>query len=708
MRLDSRSIAGLLAMFALLLTTSCDDTPSRPDGNDDAVGTVTCPGGDKAPGDFASAKVLAAGETNKHTDYICPRRDRDIFKITVPAGHKLINIDIKYVKPIPMLNLVYQIYSVGEKLVDKAPAASDKGFQTTHCIDPGTYYLAIQDDADTGYDAKDPYTVFYTTEPDKDTSEPNDTAAQAQTITGSATGLISCAEDKDYYKFTYTAGQLLQIQLAAAGSTTVDLMYTIYDSANSPITTAAIADGTKPNAKLDVYQALPKAGTYYIVVEDSGGNDADTKTKYTLTLGKKTEPDAQDKGTRNDTAATATAVGTVTSGTVTKTYTGQLASKGDVDFFVVDGFAGASVNKPGVMEVILSYSASATGVNLDPSFSYLYGDAAETCVKDACCKVLAKSSCKTNLQCLRKTYNCIKKGDALCNDASCTPNPSSICAGESVCAGATVCLPSKTCAAEHALRWAKDKKTAVTVKTSQLLIHPGPWYIRVADLGSDEYEYGRNYTLKITAKWDPDGAKEMDSEYFPNRCLLVEDPQLKNEEMKLHVKQAIIKIAANTAKTVTLGTPYTGTLSYEGDIDFYKFANPCPNADCTLAIKYNVSCAPASGAPLRYCQSPSEVKNAMGLEHLFTIRRDNDEADGWTGFVASPGTSGEWGATAAGGNKCVYSYKQHGAKPYYFTVEDMGHNYWSLTCSYTFTIIKVADGCVAPCQVHPVSGNCGA
>lgn len=704
MRLDSRSITGLLAVSALLLLLlpGCDTAPSRNDSAPDDGGTVTCPGGDKAPGEFTSAKVLAAGEAAKHTDYICPRRDRDIYKITVPAGHKLINIDIKYVKPIPMLNLTYQIYSVGEKLVKQAPAASDKGFQTTHCINPGTYYLSIQDDADTGYDAKDPYVLYYTTEPDKDTTEPNDTVGQARAISGSATGLISCAGDKDYYKFTYTAGQLLQIKLAAAASTTVDLKYTILDSASMPITTNAIPDGTKPNAKLDVYQALPKAGTYYIVVEDGGSDDADTKTKYTLTLSKKTEPDAQDKGQRNDTVATATAVGTVTSGTVTKTYSGQLASRGDVDYFVVNGFAGAGVNKPGVMEVILSYSASSTGVGLDPSFSYLYGDAAEPCTKDACCKVAAKSTCKTNLQCLRKSYNCIKKGDALCNDASCTPSPSSICAGESACAGATVCLPGKTCAVEHALRWAKGKKTAVTVKTSQLLIHPGPWYIRVADLGSDDYEYGRNYTLKITAKWDPDGAKELDSEYFPNRCLLVEDPQLKNEEWKLHVKQAITKIAA---KTITLGTWYTGYLSYEGDIDFFKFANPCPNADCTLDIHYDVKCAPTSGAPLRYCQSPKEVQNYMGLEHLFTIRRDDDEAEGWTGKDFKGGTSGVFGP---GSGQCVYSYKSHGAKPYYFTVEDMGTNYWSLTCPYKFMIKKVADGCAAPCKTHPVSGNCGA
>jgi hypothetical protein len=238
-----------------------------------------------------------------------------------------------------------------------------------------------------------------------------------------------------------------------------------------------------------------------------------------------------------------------------------------------------------------------------------------------------------------------------------------------------------------------------------MLFHPGPYYIRVADLQSDEYEYGRTYTLKITAMWDPDGSKELDTEYFPDRCQqVVKDTVIGSIEWDLHVLQAKKKIAANTAKTITLGQTVKGYLSYEGDIDFYKIANPCPNADCTLAIKWNATCAPKSGAPLRYCQDPSKLKNAMGLEFMISIRKTDDEASQWTGFVTTPGSSGTWGAPS----KCVYSYKQHGSSPYYITVEDMGNNYWSLTCPYSFSIVKVADGCAPPCKTHPTSGNCGA
>lgn len=230
----------------------------------------------------------------------------------------------------------------------------------------------------------------------------------------------------------------------------------------------------------------------------------------------------------------------------------------------------------------------------------------------------------------------------------------------------------------------------------------------MGDLKNDEYEYGRSYTLKVTVQWDTDGANELDTEYFADRCLLVEDKLLGSKEWELHVAQAAKKLAA---KTISVGTSYTGQLSYEGDIDFYKFNNPCPNADCTLAIAYNVSCAPSSGGVTRYCQDPKEVAKGPGLEHIFAIRRtsgDDPYAEIWTGFEAKPGASGEWGATAAGGNLCVYSYKSHGSEPYYLTVEDTAHNFWSLSCKYTFTIKKVADGCVAPCKVHPVSGNCGA
>jgi len=268
-------------------------------------------------------------------------------------------------------------------------------------------------------------------------------------------------------------------------------------------------------------------------------------------------------------------------------------------------------------------------------------------------------------------------------------------------------MPNKFCGAEHAWRFATNKTTASTVLTSQLLIHPGPWYVRVSNRGDNKYEYGRNYTLSIKVQMDPDGAKELDNELFADRCWLVtnvkEDDRTEWEFTK-HVTQAKTKIAS---KTIALNTWVQGYLSYEGDIDFYQLPNPCPSADCTLSIDYQpgLGC-PSTGAPLRYCQDPGEVKNAMGLEFLYAIRRTTSDASMWTGFKAAAGANGTWGAD---GNPplCVYSYKNHGTSPYYITVEDVGNNFWSWGCYYNFRIRKVADGCAAPCKTEPTTGNCG-
>lgn len=691
---------GLVSLIAALaLVYGCSDTVSHNDGSEDMPPVGKCQIDKNI--DFDTSSELAAD--TQIEGYICPKTDRDYYKVTVPAGGKLLKLSLAYVTTAPKLNMTYTIFdsSTPPKPVETAAPGIFNKFDAVHCVAPGTYYLMLQDGGDDAYDIKNTYTLKYTTASDKDTNEPNDDAAQATALSGSATGYISCQGDKDYFKVNVGADQLFKIALQPAKATPVDLKYSVYDSTNTLVGTDAIPDGSKADAKLEVLQAVPKAGAYTIVIEDKDGDEADADTSYTLTVSTAPEQDPQDKGTRNDTPATATVVGA--SG---GTFTGQIGSKGDVDWFVINGLSGATVNNPGVMEVILSTPAGQQA--LDPSFSIIYSDSGSACTKDTCCTVLAKTACQDDVDCFRKTYTCINKGDNFCLDKDCSPNATVGCPTEKACAGATSCLPNKFCGAEHAFRVGRNKTTASTVLTSQLLIHPGPWYVRVSDQQDDEYEHGRNYTVSIKVQMDPDGAKELDTELFADRCWLVANisEETRTEwEWKRHVVQAKTKIAA---KQIALDQWVQGYLSYEGDIDFYGLPNPCPGADCTLSIDYQPGPGcPSSGAPLRHCQDANKLKNAMGLEFLYTIRRTDDEAEGWTGFSAKAGESGVWGADGSP-PLCVYSYKNHGSSPYYITVEDMGQNFWSWSCYYRFRIRKVADGCASPCKTHPVSGNCGA
>ena len=110
-----------------------------------------------------------------------------------------------------------------------------------------------------------------------------------------------------------------------------------------------------------------------------------------------------------------------------------------------------------------------------------------------------------------------------------------------------------------------------------------------------------------------------------------------------------------------------------------------------------------SGAPLRYCQDPGELADAMGLEFQYVIREIDAKASQWTGYQAAAGESGTWGADAAQPT-CVYSPKGH-TSPYYITVADRGNNCWSWTCCYRFRVRVVDNSCTPPCQV--TAGNCG-
>jgi hypothetical protein len=672
-------------ILALPLVPGCSEETSRTDdgGSEDAW-TGKCQM-DKSI-DFDTAIELKMGD--QHTGWICPKTDKDFFKISIPASSKLLKIKLDYVSTAPRIQLAYRLFDAQQKPLANSATGIDNKFDALHCLEKGgDMYLMIQDQGDDGYDAKISYTLSYSAEADKDTGEPgNNDKGGAKPLTGSATGYISCQNDVDYYKITVGSNQLVKIGLQAAGTTNVDLEYTIYDSADKPVALEAIPDGTKPDAKLDVTHAITPPGTYYLVVRDKDNNEADAKTGYTLTYSTLPENDNQDKGNRNDTPATATPI---SSG---QTFTGQIASKGDVDFFVANVGA-ASPSSPWVMEVTLSVTGGK--VPLDPSFAYFYPDAGTACTKDACCKVLA-GSCKDSSECIRSTYNCVNKGDQYCNDATCAPSASATCAVEKACAGATLCLPSKKCAAEHTFRSKRNVTGSTVVKTSQLLIHPGPWYIRVSDQQDDEYEHGRVYTLNVKYQADPDGAKELDNEMFGNRCFLVENKGIEEDELN-------VTMAKTKPKKIAMNTWTQGYISYEGDIDFYTFDNPCPNADCTLAIDYEAGPGcPSSGAPLRYCQDAKEVQKYMGLEFRYWIGKAwEKDGEQWTGFAATAGASGTWGAPST----CVYSYAQHGSKPYYFVVDDMGMNYWSWSCYYKFKVRKVADGCAAPCKV--TAGNCG-
>jgi hypothetical protein len=619
--------------------------------------------------DWKTAISLEAGKDAQ--GFVCPVKDQDFFKITVPAGTRLLHLQLQGSVSVTNVELTYLILREAggtTTTVGQAPpwtGAGLRSFDDYHCIDPGTYYILVKDEGDDARDGTNPYTLRYTTEPDPDTNEPNDSVAAAKAL--GQPGYVSCKGDLDYHKVDVAADQLLEVKLTTQAATKVDLKYTIYDDQKNKLAEAGNPDGSKAPTNLTTIHALPKAGAYFIAVEDTGGDDSDPKVPYTLTATPKAEPDPQDKGTRNDTPATATKL-SFAECQAGYTRTGQIASKADLDYFKIDGMpADMSPDNPGVIEVTVTYGAGVSTI-VDPQIGLVYPHKGTPCTKDTCCRVLA-APCTSEFDCVRETFSCIKKEDIFCSDKDCAGALSTTCASELACAGAVTCLPEKFCGAEEVAR-ADDngEKDGASVRTAQPLLHPGPWYVRVGDLQNNDYDYGKNYTLTIKCRMDPEGANELNNEYFPN-------------PLSSTINTADYHTAAAKKKglKIVLGTWYTGYISYEGDQDWYLFDHPCPGADCNLQVNYrtNGSCPAGTGG--------------SGLEFVYVLaHRDGDP---WFSFPENPAPNltGSYG----GASQCLYGFA--GDSGYYFYVTDYKHNSWSWDCSYSFQIVKTADGCNAPC-----------
>jgi hypothetical protein len=149
----------------------------------------------------------------------------------------------------------------------------------------------------------------------------------------------------------------------------------------------------------------------------------------------------------------------------------------------------------------------------------------------------------------------------------------------------------------------------------------------------------------------------------------------------LHVKQAQAK-----GTTITLPATISGHISYEGDQDWFVFANPCPGAECTMVANFSTTGNCPGG------------EKGTGLEFVYMLLKKNGEPK--DSFPKSP-TANQSGSFGGGAN----CWLQRDSGDYLFSVADFGHNNWSWDCGYTVSISVAAQGCPQPpCAVY--EGKC--
>jgi hypothetical protein len=481
-------------------------------------------------------------------------------------------------------------------------------------------------------------------------------------------------------------GKLLEIKLTTADSTTVDLSYSIHDSNHEevPGATAVNVEGTKGPTDLTTIHALPGSGTFFIKVEDDNNDEGDPTVPYSISLQTRDEQDPRDQTTRNDTPATASSVGT--GQTINNA---QLGSKADVDYYKVDvPSSGVDRANPWVIEVVVTYNGASP---VDPSVGILYADRANPCTSDTCCRIIDPdgTGCESGslLTCKDSSFNCITKDDIFCSTEACVPQGTTpTCSTQLRCAGSAQCTApgggQKYCLVEQTSRSDPDGSDSAIVRTAQPLYHPGPYWVRVADLGSDEYAYGVNYTVSIRARADPD-SRELDTEYVPKHLQLGNELEDWEDSSRDIAESRGVSSFGAVGGTLT----FSGHISYEGDEDWYAINHPCDGVatGCQLFVTFTDSCSGNDKPALAY----------------FLTRRGGSVELSWPNNP-SPGLDGTFGEP----NECAVA--QPGGDFFLKVIdyEQETNPQWGWDCGYTVTIEYRRNDCIAPCGHAQSNGVC--
>lgn len=707
------------------ILASCKNNNDNSDADGDGgIGTCNQEAYDKSTGLSTAVDFLQTVEQTHDvgaqvTGYVCPRGDTDFYRVNLQANNKLLNVKLQGTLSDSPVQLTYRISraetkdgKTTEKIVATAPnwtSGSVRNFDEFHYLaESGEYFIVVFDENNDNRDTNNAYTLSFVAIPDSDKNEPNNDQASAKAP--ASEGYISFVGDEDWYKVEVPVGdnknKLLRVILKNNAKTKVDLKYSIYDANHTLIGEDQNDNGALSVTNLETLHALPKPGTYYVVVQDVDNDESDPQVPYTITTEVVNEPDGNELtvGKRNDLPSGATVLGTFSGDTFSQTISGQIASKADVDYYVINGFSGVSDTNPAIVEFSLTMDTGTTGV--DPLVLFVYPHKESTCTSDGCCNVLnSAASCQDVHQCLRSSYGCVARGDNFCslkNDDGtfkCLANPTPSCSISKYCEGASTCLKANAADATGfcgAKQFFRPIATGGKIKSAMPLIHEGPWYIKVGDRGNRKYAYGVNYTLSVKVTMDPDAGQELNNEVF------FQDPATAVLESEAKYHKAVASYAYDTLKkpiyikidpTTNKSNTVKGYISYEGDQDWYILEHPCKGADCSLRVDWTSTCPAAS--------------DFKQLELFFQIRYDNDAASQWFAFPnyaakeVTPASNMSYGIP----NQCLFLYNDYDKERYYLTVSDWGNNFYSTSCSYSFSITKT-DGCAAPCQMKYTPARC--
>jgi hypothetical protein len=641
---------------------------------------------------------LTLGETYPPLDQvqdtcIYPLRMELWFSVEVPADRPLLTVQVGFPPQTKSkINLAYQVFGdppdttqpLGSG-VDTDETAHASHLAGTHYLpNPGKYYIMVHDAGDNAQDDINTFAITASANPDPDPNEAggNNDCAHAVALGTGQDGWIAYQGDHDAFKVTVPAGaKIVDLTLDSKGQTSLVRYQAEMYALDGTTLLYEDSNPGAPVTNLHTRRAVSgPGGDYCIIVRDLDDTAADPKNGYHLAATILDEPDTNESPTRNDAPTTATSLGSGGSRTA------YIASTGDADWYAVQ-------QTPG--QLIELEAAGAAGSQVLLGMTLVYPHTTSPCTPgsaDSCAYLTRTDTCTLPTDC--DSNVCQRGRCALYCDTN-LDCPGAIGCSAHACAGAAVCLPEGQCGVMQYQKPADA--TTNNVHTMQPAFAPTT-YVLIHDTHNPPvYDEASSYTMTFTPYAEPDSGEP---DNFYNAFLAIENPEQDPGD--------VLQRNQDRARDLPMNTSVHGYISYEGDIDVWRFANPCGSGDCGLQITYtnpsgttacNTLGAGGPGAPLDIV--------------YFTYNSDFSNLKfSWHGCAEGTETVFGDGTCGSGDAECAFFWGQD-ADYYYLIVRDWHHNKWDLTHPYALSVsfspgCPGADNANGGCQRYQGTGNCYA
>lgn len=683
-------------VMAMAMATACSDPGDELDGADAGLppGTASCERDEN--GRAEDAAPLTLGEVQ--TGYICPIGDIDWYSFDVPATDRVLNITLRMATPVSPVELTYAVHKregQGASAVAVArPESTSIGAELkfSDCVDPGPYLIAVRDFHGNVQDPRQSYQLLVSTSVDTDTHEPNDSPDEAVALSDGVPvqGTIACRGDEDWFSIEVPQGRLLRVRLDSAPADYQPTV-TVYDGDSNLVFRQANLSGPVQATEIDRLVILPGAGRYYLVVTDESKVRTDTSVPYTLTadLVEDIDPNEPNNSVADATPLTANPVPCGAGWTTFENW-GTIAAPGDNDWFRIP-LEGC---ENGLFEAEMEF------VTTSMSNEEKWALSTELQASLTMVRPHPESSCEADADCALLDQNC--SGDLDCAGIfeSCHPQ-------QRRCIGAGVCLPGGTCGANQvqrryecsplltecrasADRRPRKNKAVISAPLSGAEVI----YLRASDFSNQAAFPTLRYNLRVRVRQDPDVTEPKN--IFTNQ-VQADLPIRQHQEFALEVP--VYDCTGAEPECCGSGTWTTGRISYENDMDWYRYAHPCPGEDCTLRFHWRYDAGPVDMVMNIY----------RGTSLWFTPYNITQRA-------TQPAASGTLGGLTPDA-QCFYAFNRH-TNDYFVQVRDLfellsdGRTInplsrdWDPEQTYSFCVEKVSNQCEEPpCMIY--ENGCG-